>query len=45
MRCPNCGAELRPGRPVDHGDHWHRTWLCLCGVEAVDNLMIPKDGF
>ncbi|WIC90145.1 hypothetical protein SEA_TEDRO_78 [Microbacterium phage Tedro] len=43
MRCPNCGADLREGRREDHGDHWHRTWFCLCGVDAVDALMIPKE--
>lgn len=44
MKCPQCGAKLHLAPvPVEHDDHWHRRWVCLCGVDAIDAIEIPKE--
>lgn len=43
MRCPRCGSDLVQTALVDHDDHYHRNWMCLCGIDAVDPIEIPKE--
>jgi len=32
--CPNCGGVMVAIR-LDHGDHWHPMFVCICGADVV----------